>query len=133
MITISEVMIKAPKQIASSTSVVEAATRMRDERVGSLLVERNGEFVGMVTDTDVVRKAVAEKKDLAKTTVETIMTAPLNSIDATKTVPEAHDMMGDLGVRHLAVREAGKVVGVISVGDLAVYFTWLSEQKSPQR
>ena len=133
MITISEVMIKAPKQIASSTSVVEAATRMRDERVGSLLVERNGEFVGMVTDTDVVRKAVAEKKDLSKTTVETIMTAPLNSIEATKTVPEAHDMMGDLGVRHLAVREAGKVVGVISVGDLAVYFTWLSEQKSPQR
>ena len=133
MITISEVMSKAPKQIASSTSVVEAATRMRDERVSSLLVERNGEFVGMVTDTDVVRKAVAEKKDLAKTTVETIMTAPLNSIDATKTVPEAHDMMGDLGVRHLAVREAGKVVGVISVGDLAVYFTWLSEQKNPQR
>ena len=133
MITISEVMSKEPKQIASSTSVVEVATRMRDERVGSLLVERNGEFVGMVTDTDVVRKAVAEKKDLAKTTVETIMTAPLNSIEATKTVPEAHDMMGDLGVRHLAVREAGKVVGVISVGDLAVYFTWLSEQKSPQR
>ena len=133
MITISEVMSKEPKQIASSTSVVEVATRMRDERVGSLLVERNGEFVGMVTDTDVVRKAVAEKKDLAKTTVETIMTAPLNSIEATKTVPEAHDMMGDLGVRHLAVREAGKVVGVISVGDLAVYFTWLSEQKTPQR
>ena len=133
MITISEVMSKTPKQIASSTSVVEAATRMRDERVSSLLVERNGEFVGMVTDTDVVRKAVAEKKDLAKTTVETIMTAPLNSIDATKTVPEAHDMMGGLGVRHLAVREAGKVVGVISVGDLAVYFTWLSEQKNPQR
>ncbi len=133
MITISEVMIKAPKQIASSTSVVEAATSMRDERVGSLLVERNGELVGMVTDTDVVRKAVAEKKDLAKTTVETIMTAPLHSIDATKTVPEAHDMMGDLGVRHLAVREAGKVVGVISVGDLAVYFTWLSEQNIPQR
>ena len=133
MITISEVMSKAPKQIASNTSVVEAATSMRDERVGSLLVERNGECVGMVTDTDVVRKAVAEKKDLAKTTVETIMTAPLNSIDATKTVPEAHDMMGDLGVRHLAVREAGKVVGVISVGDLAVYFTWLSEQKNPQR
>ncbi|MDA2911991.1 CBS domain-containing protein [Nitrospiraceae bacterium AH_259_D15_M11_P09] len=133
MITISEVMSKEPKKIASSTSVVEAATRMRDERVGSLLVERNGEFVGMVTDTDVVRKAVAEKKDLAKTTVETIMTAPLNSIEATKTVPEAHDMMGDLGVRHLAVREAGKVVGVISVGDLAVYFTWLSEQKIPER
>ncbi len=133
MITISEVMSKEPKQIASNTPVVEAATRMRDERVGSLLVERNGEFVGMVTDTDVVRKAVAEKKDLAKTTVDNIMTAPLNSIEATKTVPEAHDMMGDLGVRHLAVREAGKVVGVISVGDLAVYFTWLSEQKSPQR
>jgi len=133
MITISEVMSKEPKKIVSSTSVVEAATSMRDERVGSLLVERNGELVGMVTDTDVVRKAVAEKKDLAKTTVETIMTAPLNSIDATKTVPEAHDMMGDLGVRHLAVREAGKVVGVISVGDLAVYFTWLSEQNIPQR
>ena len=52
------------------------------------------------------------------------MTTPLNYIDSTKTLLDAQDKMRDLGVRHLAVREGGKVVGIISVGDLLAYFTW---------
>jgi signal-transduction protein with cAMP-binding, CBS, and nucleotidyltransferase domain len=71
-----------------------------------------------------VRKAVADRKDLENTTVESIMTAPLNYIDSTKTLLDAQDTMRDLGVRHLAVREGGNVVGIISVGDLLAYFTW---------
>jgi signal-transduction protein with cAMP-binding, CBS, and nucleotidyltransferase domain len=71
-----------------------------------------------------VRKAVADRKDLENTTVESIMTTPLNYIDSTKTLLDAQDTMRDLGVRHLAVREGGKVVGIVSVGDLLAYFTW---------
>jgi signal-transduction protein with cAMP-binding, CBS, and nucleotidyltransferase domain len=52
------------------------------------------------------------------------MTTPLNSIDVTSTLLDAQNKMRELGVRHLAVREAGKVVGIISVGDLLAYFTW---------
>ncbi len=130
MITVAEVMSRDVKMTTAETSIAEAAKRMRDHRVGALLVEKEGQPVGFVTDTDVVRKAVAEEKELATMTVESIMT-PLHSIHPTQTLPEAHDMMRFRGVRHLAVREAGNVVGILSLGDLAAYFTWLSERKVP--
>ena len=131
MITIAEVMSKDVKTMPSGTSVADAAKRMSDHRVGALLVERDKQPVGIVTDTDVVRKAVAEGRDLATTTVESILT-PLHTIDPTQSLLDAHDMMRFNGVRHLAVRESGTVVGILSVGDLAAYFTWLSEHKLPQ-
>ncbi len=130
MITIAEVMSRDVKTTTAETSIAEAAKRMRDHRVGELLVEKEGQPVGIVSDTDVVRKAVAEEKEFTTTTVESIMT-PLHSIHPTQTLPEAHDMMRFRGVRHLAVREAGNVVGILSLGDLAAYFTWLSERKVP--
>ena len=130
MITIAEVMSKDVKRAGADMSVSDAATHMRDHRVGALLVEKDRHEVGIVTDTDVVRKAVAEGKDLSKTTVESIMT-DLHSIDATQTLLEAHDRMRYCAVRHLVVRKAGQVVGILSVGDLAAYFTWLSDRKFP--
>ncbi len=130
MITIAEVMSRDVKTAAAETSIAEAAKRMRDHRVGALLVEKKGHPVGIVSDTDVVRKAVAEEKKFTTTTVESIMT-PLHSIHPTQTVLEAHDMMRYRGVSVLAVREAGYVIGILSIGDLAAYFTWLSERKVP--
>ena len=130
MITIAEVMSKDVKKTTVGTSIAEAAERMRDNRVGSLLVEKDRQLVGIVTDTDVVRKAVAERKDLAQTTVASIMTH-LHNIDSTQLLLDAHDMMRYSGVRHLAVREDGNVVGILSVGDLAAYFAWRSEGEVP--
>lgn len=124
MVSITEVMSKEIKKIPCETSIADTAKKMRDEQVGALLIERNGELIGSVTDRELVRKAVADRKDLENTTVESIMTTPLNSIDSTQTLLDAQDKMRDLGVRHLAVREAGNVVGIISVGDLLAYFTW---------
>ena len=131
MLTIPEVMSREIKKTTAEASVAEAAKAMRDHRVGALLVEKQGEAVGIVTDTDVVCKAVAEEKDLAKTAVVTIMTTPLNYIDTTQTLLDANDIMRSGGVRHLAVRESGRVVGILSVADLARYFTWLTERKFP--
>ena len=124
MVSITEVMSKELKKIPCEASIADTAKKMRDEQVGTLLIERNGELIGSVTDRELVRKAVADRKDLENTTVESIMTAPLNSIATTQTLLDAQDKMRDLGVRHLVVREAGKVVGIISVGDLLAYFTW---------
>ena len=124
MVSISEVMSKELKRIPCEASIADTAKKMRDERVGALLIERNGELVGSVSDRELVRKAVAEGKDLDSTRVESIMTTPLNSIDTTETLLDVQDKMRDLGVRHLVVREAGTVVGIISVGDLLAYFTW---------
>ncbi|TFG62159.1 MAG: CBS domain-containing protein [Nitrospirales bacterium] len=124
MVSITEVMTKELKTISCEASVADTAQKMRDEQVGALFIEKNGKLVGSVSDRELVRKAVAERKDLEKTTVESIMTTPLNDIDSTKTLLDAQDTMRDLGVRHLAVREGGKIVGIISVGDLLAYFTW---------
>ena len=131
MLTIPEVMSKEVKRTMAEASAAEAAKAMRDHRVGALLVEKQGVAVGIVTETDVVRKAAAEGKELANTTVESIMTVPLNYIDTTQTILDANELMRRGGVRHLAVREAGRVVGILSVADLARYFTWLTERKFP--
>lgn len=89
-------------------------------------------IVGIVTDTDLVRRALASDKDLNSLTVEEIMTSPLCSIEETRTVGDAHDMMGDLGVRHLGVTKGGEVVGVISVRDLLSYYQRMTEPKIGQ-
>ena len=132
MPSVAQVMRKELKKIAHNTSIRDAAKRMRDERIGSLFVEKGNNVVGIVTETDVVRKAVAEGSDLGKVTVQSIMTAPIASIESIRTVQDAHDMMGDLGVRHLGVTEAGKLVGLVSVRDLLVYFKRVSEPKITQ-
>lgn len=132
MSSLSQVMRKELKKIAHDASVRDAAKRMRDERLGSLFVDKGGNLVGIVTETDVVRRAVAEGKDLAKVTVQSIMTSPIVTIESTRTVQDAHDMMGDLGVRHLGVTTGGKLVGLVSVRDLLVYFKRVSEPKITQ-
>ena len=132
MSTITAVMTKKLQSIPVEQSVAEAARRMRDDRIGSLLVEQTGEYVGIVTETDVVRRGVAESRDLEKLTVEKIMSYPMASIESIRSAQDAHDMMADLGIRHLVVREAGKVVGVLSARDLLVYFKSVSEPNITQ-
>jgi signal-transduction protein with cAMP-binding, CBS, and nucleotidyltransferase domain len=105
---------------------------MKDDKVGSLLVDRSGQVVAIVTETDIVRKAVAKGVDLGKEKVETIMSSPVASIEIQRTPQDAHDMMADLGVRHLAVTDKGKIVGLLSVRDLLVYFKRVSEPKISQ-
>ncbi len=132
MNTIQNLMTATLKTIRGDATMQEAAGRMRDEKVGSLLVEREGRIVAIVTETDIVRKAAARGADLGKEKVEAIMTAPVASIEIQRSPQDAHDMMGDLGVRHLAVTDKGKIVGLLSVRDLLVYFKSVSEPRITQ-
>jgi len=132
MSSVAHIMTKHIKTVGPGTSVVSAAKTMRTARVGSLFVKKGKKLVGIVTDTDIVRRAVSSNKNLGKMTVENIMTAPICSIEGTRTVNDAQDMMGDLGVRHLGVTQAGEIVGVISVRDLLVYYQRYSEPKIMQ-
>ena len=77
MSTVAQIMTKRPKAIGPKTSIVSAAKTMRTARVGSLLVKKGKQLVGIVTDTDIVRRAVATSKPLGKLTVDKIMTTPL--------------------------------------------------------
>jgi len=89
-------------------------------------------MIGIITDTDIVQRAVAEKLDQTKVAVEKIMTTPLATIESTRSLRDAHDMMADLSIRHLPVSQAGKVVGLLSVRDLLVCFASYSEPRIGQ-
>lgn len=129
MSTVAQIMTKRPKSIGPKTSIVSAAKTMRTARVGSLLVKKGKQLVGIVTDTDIVRRAVATSKPLGKLTVEKIMTTPLCTIEGDQPVDDAQDMMGDLGVRHLAVTKNGAVIGVVSVRDVMMSFRKYAQSK----
>ena len=122
MSDLAEIMKKDIKSTVPGEPLIMAARRMRDERIGSLLVKKNDTYVGVLTETDIVRKAAAEGKDLSTLSVESVMTKPIVSIESTKTIRDANDMMGNYGIRHLAVSEAGKIVGIVSVRDILLYF-----------
>ena len=129
MSTVARIMNKQPKTVGPGVSIVSAAKKMQTERVGSLLVKKGKNFVGIVTDTDIVRRAVATNKNLSKLTVEKIMTSPICTIEGSQPVDDAQDMMGDLSVRHLAVTKAGEIVGVISVRDLLMFYKRYAQSK----
>lgn len=132
MLTLQETMTRNLKTIRHDATIQETARRMQEDKIGSLLVDRGGQVVAIVTETDIVRKAVAKGADLGKEKVETIMSSPVASIEIQRTPQDAHDMMADLGVRHLAVTDKGKIVGLLSVRDLLVYFKRVSEPKITQ-
>ncbi|MDH4097368.1 MAG: CBS domain-containing protein [Nitrospira sp.] len=129
MSTVSKIMNKKPKSVGPKTSIASAAKTMRTARVGSLFVKKGKQLVGVVTDTDIVRRAVASGKPLGKLTVEKIMTSPVCTIEENSTVDDAQDMMGDLGVRHLGVTKGGAIVGVISVRDLLLHYKRYAQSK----
>ena len=129
MSTVARIMRKQPKTVGPGVSIVSAAKKMRTARVGSLFVKKGEKLVGIVTDTDIVRRAVATNKSLGKMTVEKIMTTPICTIEASQSVDDAQDMMGDLGVRHLAVTKAGEIVGVVSVRDLLLFYKRYAQSK----
>lgn len=119
---LSEIMQKTLKSISADSSIIDAAEKMQQDKIGALLVERNGTFIGLLTETDIVRKGLGAKRNLDQTTVEVLMTTTLPSIPLTKTSHDAFDMMGDLGIRHLAICDGDKIVGLVSMRDLLLHF-----------
>lgn len=113
---------KSIESIPHDSSLQDAARIMRDKKVGSLFVVKDGKKVGIISETDIARRAVAEGAAPDRTPVESIMSAPIISIDRQATPEMANDVMKDKGIRHLAVTEAGEIVGIISVRDLLRYF-----------
>ncbi len=120
MIPVKRVMARNLVTVDKQMTVQEVAKVMESKEVGSVLVmdKEGGEIAGIVTERDIVKKVVAKGVDGSSYMVKGIMSSPLLTIDSNKTIFEAGDYMDQKKVRHLAVTESGKVVGVISVRDL---------------
>lgn len=127
MTTVANLMNRGLQTISHDVVICDAAEKMAKQKISSLLIEKDGEVVGIVTDTDIVRKAAAKRLPLDRETVGAVMSKPLVSLDQTRSPEDAFDMMGDLGTRHLAVTDRGKIIGILSVRDLLIYFRKQSE------
>jgi CBS domain-containing protein len=95
---------------------------MNNARVGALLVLNEGAYVGVVSESDLVRKAMAVGLQPDRVQVHTIMSSPVISIEIDRSAHEASDLMSEKGIRHLAITDDSRIVGIISVRDLLRYF-----------
>lgn len=115
---LSVLMRTTMETIARERTVLEAAQTMAEKRIGSLLLLAAGEMVGIATETDLVGKVIAARLPASSTSVGAVMNYPLIQIDINRTVRDASRLMAEERVRHLAVTEENKVVGLLSVRDL---------------
>ncbi len=125
MVPVKSFMVPREKfvNVERDTDAQTAARIMRDRGIGSLFVTNGKEIIGLLTDTDMVRRVVAVGVDTRKTTAEQIMSAPIVTIEEDKTVLDANDLMAKTHIRHLGVTQGGKLVGMISVRDIVVFLT----------
>jgi CBS domain-containing protein len=114
--------------VERDTDVQTAARIMRDRRISSLFVTKGEEIVGILTDTDMVRRVAAAGVPTLTTTVEQIMSAPILTVEEDKTVLDASDLMANKHIRHLGVTQDGKLVGMISVRDILAFLTNLRKK-----
>ena len=125
MVPVKSFMVPKEKfvTIKQNTDTQTAAQIMRDRGIGSLFVTNGKEIVGILTDTDIVQRVVANRVDTHKTTAEQIMSTPIVTIEEDKTILDANDLMAKTHIRHLGVTQGGKLVGMISVRDIVVFLT----------
>jgi CBS domain-containing protein len=109
----SEIFSIRPEQ-----PVLAAIQMMADKFVGALLVMKDGELVGIVSERDYARKIILKGRSSAETPVREIMTTQVLSVTPSETVHRCMRLMTDKHIRHLPVIEDTKVVGMLSIGDL---------------
>jgi CBS domain-containing protein len=116
---IRDVMTPNPRTVSPDDSIQNAARIMRDVDTGVVPVVENGRPVGLVTDRDIVVRAVAEDGQLNRP-VREIVTGSIVCASPDMSTREAADLMSEHQVRRLPVVENERLVGIVSIGDIAV-------------
>jgi CBS domain-containing protein len=107
-------------EIDADESVLEAVGQMVENNVGSLLVTEGGEVTGIVTERDYLRRVTLEGRT-EKCPVREIMSSPLVVATVDTSIDECMALMTDRRIRHVPVVEEGRVVGMVSIGDLVKF------------
>ena len=116
---IRDVMTANPTTLTPADTIQSAARLMRDQDTGAVPVVENGRVIGMVTDRDIVVRAVAEG-DQSSRPVRDILTTNLVSVTSATSTGDAAELMSENQVRRLPVIDNGVLVGIVSIGDIAV-------------
>jgi len=104
--------------VTADASVLDAIKIMAERAVGSLLVMQGDELLGIVTERDYARKVIVKGRSSESTAVGEIMTAKVRTATPDDTVNNCMTIMTERRIRHLPVVDDGKVIGLISIGDL---------------
>jgi CBS domain-containing protein len=99
-------------------SVLKALEIMASENIGSLVVEENGKYLGIVTERDYSRKVVLKGKNSTETKVSEIMSTDLPIVSPSDTIDHCMELMSDKNIRYMPVFSGGEMVGIISMSDV---------------
>ena len=109
---------RAVFSVGPETPVLEAIRAMAEHHVGALLVMKGEVLAGIVSERDYARKVILLGRSSSDTPVRDIMTTPVLTVSPETSVEQCMQLVTDRRVRHLPVVEAGRVVGMVSIGDL---------------
>ncbi len=129
--TVSKLLSRKGREIyavSPSSSVYEAVELLSVKNIGALLVMEGDELVGIFSERDYARKVVLKGKSSRGTAIQEIMISPVITVTPAHKVEECMKMMTDHRIRHLPVLSQGKVVGVLSIGDLVNWIISVQEE-----
>ncbi|HEY3941763.1 MAG TPA: CBS domain-containing protein [Acidimicrobiales bacterium] len=119
--TIQDVMTAHPMALSSAMSIGDAARAMRERDLGDVIVvDDQSALCGIVTDRDMVVRAVADDRNPSEVRLGDICSRDLTTVDASASVKDAVKLMRERALRRLPVVEHGRPVGIVSLGDLAI-------------
>jgi CBS domain-containing protein len=116
---IRDVMTPNPRSVSPDDSIQSAAQIMRDQDTGVVPVVENGRPIGLVTDRDIVVRAIADGGQVSRP-IREILTSQVVSATPDMSTREAAELMSEHQIRRLPVVEGERLVGIVSIGDLAV-------------
>ncbi|MQA14941.1 MAG: CBS domain-containing protein [Pseudonocardiaceae bacterium] len=117
--TVAEVMTRDPQTIGADEPISAVARRMRSADIGNIVILDGARVAGIVTDRDIVIRAVADQKDHATPVRDVCSNQDLATITPDMQVDHAVGLLRDKAVRRLPVVDGDRVVGVVSIGDFA--------------
>ena len=121
MISVRQLLDRKGREVFSidpGAAVLDAVRMMADRHVGALLVMQGDNLTGIISERDYARKVILLGRSSADTPVRDIMSAPVLTVQPETTVEKCMQIMTEQRVRHLPVAEGGRIVGMVSIGDL---------------
>ncbi len=115
---VCDAMTRNPVSISPGSTIYQCAIKMKEKHIGGLVVTEGKSLLGFISDRDIVRKVIAEKKDPSSANASEIMAKNLVTISPEADIYDALIKMRDTDVRHLPVMSSGNMVGIITLKDI---------------
>jgi len=120
---VGDIMTEDVATVRPGSSVVSAANIMSDKNISCIIVSDNGDLSGIITETDLLKRAVADSNDFRKMKVEHIMSSPVRSVPCNLSVLEASRIIEDENIRRLVILEEERLVGILTQTDIVRVLT----------